>query len=159
MINNSELVTWTDGLSCGVKVIDDQHKRLVSLVNEMFNNVTGNCTQEQDYFSRISQEAIMYVTNHFSTEEKIMLVTKFPGYAEHKREHDSFVLVFVENIRDYKAGKRFTLSTLTRFLKDWILSHIALLDKQYFEYAVKIFSRNADGGLSIDIKDMSNTRR
>ena len=153
--NDGELVAWTHKLTCGVKVIDDQHKGLVDLVNEMFKHVTGNDVQERDYFNRVIQEAVKYVKNHFATEEKIMLATKFSGYAEHKKEHDSFVLAVVGNIREYEAGKRHTLSTFTRFLRDWILSHIALMDKQYFEYFKKIATRNEEGKLSINLKEMN----
>ena len=154
MNDNKELITWTEKLACGIKQIDDQHKGLVDLVNEMFNHVTGNNLQEHNYFDRVIQEAVNYVKNHFVTEEKIMLTTKFPGYVEHKKEHENFVLAIVENIKDYKAGKRFTLSTFTRFLKDWVLSHIALVDKQYFEYFKKIATRKSDGKLSITSNDV-----
>ena len=149
-----ELVTWSDRLSCGIKLIDDQHKGLVDLVNDMFKHATGNEKQEHDYFNRVIQEAVNYVKVHFATEEKIMLATKFAGYAEHKREHEKFVLAVVGNIRDYEAGKRLTLSTFTKFLKDWILSHIAMMDKQYFAYFKTIASRKADGKLSITSADI-----
>ena len=152
--DDNELISWTDKFSCGIKLIDDQHKGLVELVNEMFNHVTGNYVQERDYFNRVIQEAVKYVKIHFATEEKIMLATKFSGYTEHKKEHENFILTIVENIRDYEAGKRFTLSTFTRFLRDWILSHIALVDKQYFEYIKKIAIRNAEGKLVVDFKDL-----
>jgi len=152
---NVELITWTDRLACGVKIIDDQHKGLVNLLNEMFNHVTGNYEQEHDYFNRVIQEVVNYVKTHFANEEKIMLATKFAGYAEHKKQHEAFVLAVVENIKDYNAGKRLTLSTFTRFLKEWILSHIAMVDKQYFEYFKKIATRKADGTLSITAADIS----
>jgi len=151
---NIELVTWSDRLSCGITLIDDQHKALVDLVNDMFKHATGNETQEHDYFNRVIQEAVKYVKVHFATEEKIMLATKFSGYAEHKKEHEKFILAVVSNIKDYEAGKRLTLSTFTKFLKDWILSHIAMMDKQYFEYFKTIASRKADGKLSITSADI-----
>jgi len=156
MAVNNELITWTDKLSCGIKLVDDQHKELVALVNEMFNHVTGNELQEKNYFSRVINDAVSYVKVHFATEEKLMIATKFDGYAEHKKEHDSFVLAVVENIKDYQAGKRLTLSTFTRFLKDWVLSHIALMDKKYFDYFKKVASRKADGKLSITAEDVRN---
>ena len=151
---NIELVTWSDRLSCGIALIDDQHKGLVDLVNDMFKHATGNETQEHDYFNRVIQEAVKYVKVHFATEEKIMIATKFSGYAEHKKEHEKFILAVVNNIKDYEAGKRLTLSTFTKFLKDWILSHIAMMDKQYFEYFKTIASRKADGKLSITSADI-----
>jgi len=152
--DNLELVTWSNKLSCGIKLIDDQHKGLVDLVNDMFKHVTGNAVNEKDYFQRVIQEAVKYVKVHFATEEKIMLATKFSGYAEHKKEHEKFVLAVVNNIKDYEAGKRLTLSSFTKFLKDWILSHIAMMDKQYFEYFKMIASRKADGKLSITSADI-----
>jgi hemerythrin len=152
-----ELVSWSNALSCGVKIIDDQHKGLVDLVNEMFNHVTGNQTQELDYFNRVIHETVNYVKVHFATEEKIMIATKYPGYADHKKEHDIFVLNVVENIKDYQAGKRLTLSSFTKYLKEWILSHIAVMDKGYFEHFKKIATRKEDGSLSITSADITLT--
>ena len=153
---NNELITWTAKLSCGIKLIDDQHKGLVDLVNEMFNHATGNAAYERDYFNKVIHEVVKYVKNHFATEEKIMLAAKFSGYINHKKEHDNFILTIIENIRDYEAGKRFTLSTFTRFLKDWILSHIALIDKQYFEYFKRIAVHNGNGRFTINFKETNN---
>jgi hemerythrin len=130
---NSELITWSDRLSCGIKLIDDQHKELIALVNEMYNHVTGDEIQEYEYFSKVVHEAIKYVKIHFATEEKIMLAAKIPGYDIHKKAHNSFILAVASNISNYNTGKRFNLFIFTKFLKDWVLSHIALMDKQYFE--------------------------
>ncbi|MCL2213640.1 MAG: bacteriohemerythrin [Treponema sp.] len=153
---NTELITWNNKLSCGIKMIDDQHKKLIILVNEMFKHVTGNEIQEKDYFNRVIHETVNYIKVHFSAEEKIMLITRFEGFAEHKKEHEKFIISVIENTRDYEAGKRYTLSSFTRFLKDWILSHIAMMDKQYFEYLKRIASLKEDGKMSISMNDMPN---
>jgi hemerythrin len=150
----AELVKWSPTFSVGVKLIDDQHKGLLDLVNDLFNHVVGDETAERAYFQTVIQTAVNYVKVHFATEEKIMLATKFPGYAEHKRAHDTFVLTVVDNIRDFEAGRKFTLSTFTKFLKDWVLTHIAIMDKQYFEYFRKIATRKSDGKLSITSADL-----
>jgi hemerythrin len=31
--------------------------------------------------------------------------------------------------------------SLTHFIKDWILTHIAIMDKQHFKYLIKTVSR------------------
>jgi hemerythrin len=103
----------------------------------------------------VIQKAIQYVKVHFQTEEKIMIHTNFPGFAEHKKAHDSFVLAVVDNVRDFEAGKRLTLHDFTKFLKEWILTHIAIMDKQYFAYFKRIATRKADGTLSINLADVS----
>ncbi|MDR2716743.1 MAG: bacteriohemerythrin [Treponema sp.] len=149
-----DLVTWSTTFSVGIKVIDDQHKELLNLVNDMFNHAVGDEYAERVYFKEIIQKAIDYVKVHFSTEEKIMLHTRFSGYAEHKKEHDAFILAVVDNVRDFEAGKRLTLTDFTRFLKEWILTHIAIMDKQYFAYFKQIATRKEDGTLSITQADV-----
>ncbi|MCL2066973.1 MAG: bacteriohemerythrin [Treponema sp.] len=150
----SELVTWSSTFSVGIKLIDEQHKGLLELVNDMFNHAVGDAAVERVYFQSVIQKAVNYVKIHFATEEKIMIATKFSGYREHKKAHDTFVLTVVENIRDFEAGRKFSLSTFTKFLKEWVLTHIAIMDKQYFEYFKKIASRKADGRLSITSADV-----
>jgi len=154
MNNSNELITWSPKFACGIKLIDDQHKQLVALVNDMFNHVTGNNVQEYEYFNRVIQEAVRYIKLHFATEEKIMLATNFSGYLEHKRKHDSFVVTVADSINDFRYGKRFTLYAFTKFLKDWVLTHIAVMDKQYFEYIKFVATRKANGKLSVTRADL-----
>jgi len=146
----SELVTWSPTFSVGIKLIDDQHKGLLDLVNDMFNHVSSNKAEESAYFAKVIQKAVQYVKIHFATEEKIMIHTNFPGYAEHKKAHDTFVLTIVEYSLDSNTDSRFVLTEFTRFLKEWILTHIAIMDKQYFVYLKRIATRKADGKLSIN---------
>ena len=152
--NNFKLIIWSNTLSCGIKLIDDQHKHLVDVVNEMFSHVTGNEGQEQTYFRKIIHEAVDYIKVHFSTEEKIMIGTKFTGYFEHKRAHDNFILTVANIVSDSTTSKRLSLYAFTKFLKDWILSHIAVMDKQYFTYLKQIATQKANGKLSITSADV-----
>ena len=154
--DKSELVTWSPTFSVGVGLIDRQHKGLLDQVNDMFNHVVGAEDAEREYFQKIIHQAVNYVKVHFATEERIMIATKFPGYIEHKKAHDTFILTVVENIQEYETGKKLTLSTFTRFLKDWILTHIAIMDKQYFEYFKRIAVRKSNGKLSIASDDLAS---
>ena len=121
----------------------------------MFNHISGNDEQERVYLNKILQEAVKYVRVHFATEEKIMLATKFAGYDEHKKAHEEFILNVAENIQNLSSGKRLTLIFFSRFLKTWILSHIAVMDKQYFDYFRKIATRKGDGKLTINFSDVN----
>jgi len=150
----TELITWSNKFACGIRLIDNQHKELVRLVNDMFNHVSGNDYAEYEYFNKIIQEAVLYIKTHFATEEKIMLATNFEGYADHKRKHDSFVLSVASHINDFRYGRRVTLFSFTKFLKDWVLTHIAVMDKQYFDYLKKIATRKENGKMTISMEDI-----
>jgi len=150
MKTNPNLVTWSATYSVGIKLIDDQHKELLSLVNDMYNHVNNEDEEaERAYFKGIIRQAVDYVKIHFATEEKIMKGTNFQGYAGHKKAHDSFILSVVDAIKEFEEGKRVPLISFTHFIKDWILTHIAIMDKQYFEHLMKIATRKSNGKLSI----------
>lgn len=154
MNHKSTLITWSSTFACGIKMIDEQHKGLVNLVNEMFNHVTGNDEQEREYFNKVIKQAVDYIKVHFATEEKLMRFAKFEGFPEHKREHDNFVLTVVANIVAYRSRERFTLLSFTKFLKDWVLSHIAVEDKKYVEHFKTLATRKDNGKLTINAADL-----
>jgi len=158
MAVNHNLIVWSRKFMCGIKIIDDQHKGLVDLVNDMFNHVTGDEEQERIYLNKIIQEAVNYVKVHFSTEEKIMNVTKFPGYEEHKLEHEKFILTVARHIEYFTSGKNVSLISFTKFLKEWVLSHIAVMDKKYFVYFRMIATRKVDGKLTINAADVKRAQ-
>jgi hemerythrin len=149
-----EHVKWSNTYSLGIKVVDDQHKGLLEFVNDLYNHSTGNEKDERMYFSVVIQQAVEYIKVHFATEEKYMVATKFPGYKEHKKCHDDFTLTVIKSVKDFEAGKRMVLISFSKFLKDWILSHIAVVDKKYADYFRQIATRKEDGKLSITANDV-----
>jgi hemerythrin len=122
-------LNWSDDFSVNVKEIDEQHKRLVGMINSLHEALVSGHGKEMQ--GKIIAEMVDYATVHFGTEEKYMRVYKFPGHAGHKAEHDSFS----EKAADLKArvdGKGFVLTlTVLNFLKDWLQNHILVTDKQY----------------------------
>jgi hemerythrin len=59
---------------------------------------------------------------------------KFPGLAEHKEEHTNFVKRVIMEVQDFESGKHFVPNMFVRFLRDWIVQHIAITDIKYAEY-------------------------
>jgi hemerythrin len=155
----SELVTWTQSLSSGVKIVDEQHKALLDLTNDLFNHCLGDEKAEKEYFKSVIMEAVEYTKNHFKTEEKMMIATKFKGYLRHKAEHDEFILNVVDLVRKFNETQKLNLIQFTRYLKEWILSHIANTDKQYFDYFKKIATRKADGKITITREDIERHQK
>jgi hemerythrin len=154
----NEYISWSPVFSMGVTVIDDQHKELIKLTNELYDHCIGDRESERDYFKSSIKKVVEYVKKHFATEENIMRKTAFPGYTDHKKEHDSFVLNILKMIKFYKADNKMTLIDFTHFLKDWVLAHIAVSDKKYFMYFKRIATRKIDGTLSINIADIEKVK-
>jgi len=152
--NSRYCVKWSESYSIGIKTIDDQHKELLNIVNDLFSHSSGNEMEELLYFKEVIHQAVQYVKDHFQSEEKLLLKTKYPGYAEHKKAHDTFTLTVVTSAKDYQSGKRLVLEKFAYFLRDWILSHIAVMDTDYAAYLRRIATRNADGRLIVENIDV-----
>jgi len=153
-LKTKEHVSWSDAYSMGVKVVDDQHKGLLDFVNDLFNHANGKEEEERTYFNAVITKALEYIKLHFQTEEKLMMMTRFPGYAEHKKAHDDFKLTVIKSVKDYDSGKQLVLEKFASFLKDWVLTHIAVVDRKYAEYFKRIATRKTDGKLSITKEDI-----
>jgi len=58
----------------------------------------------------------------------------YPEMADHKSEHKEFVRQFLEEVKAFESGKPFVTHAFARFLKQWILRHVAITDKRMGNY-------------------------
>jgi hemerythrin len=131
-------VKWDDKYSEGIPLIDEQHKELIRLTNELYQGCLGGDDAAHEFFFNAVRGAMDYVKYHFSAEEKILENVKYPHLAEHKKQHEDFILKMVEDVKSFQGGKKFVPNNFVRFLKDWILSHIAISDTQYAAYIMNL---------------------
>jgi len=124
------LMDWSDSMSVGVKVLDDDHKKLVGLVNELHDGILGG--QRKEALAHVLDELVKYTKTHFGREEVLFEKTKYPAAAEHKKHHDELLVKAGELQARYKDGMTSMLSLETMsFLKSWLNHHISGEDKRY----------------------------
>jgi hemerythrin len=141
------LVEWEEKYSVGISLIDNQHKELVRLTNELYQScLTGNGEAEEFFFSTI-RGVLDYTKFHFSAEEKLMENVRYPNYAEHKKQHEDFVVQLLNDVKSFQEGKKFIPNNFVRYLKDWILSHIALMDTSYAKYIMELKKQGTLGNV------------
>ena len=136
-------VEWDDRYSVGIPLIDDQHKHLIELTNELYACCIGGEAEVQSCFRDAIRGAVDYVKYHFAAEEKILENLRYPGIAAHKKEHESFVIKILEDVKDFEGGKKFVPNIFVRFLRDWILAHIAVEDKKYADFIRELKKQDA----------------
>ena len=66
-----ELIKWTDKYLVGIKEIDNQHKGLVVLINELFNLMSQG--KAKDNMNEIFIHLTEYTKKHFYTEELMLI--------------------------------------------------------------------------------------
>ena len=82
-------LNWSETLSVKINSIDEQHKKLIELVNDFYDNIYNRPNKEN--ISKLIGGMKKYSVMHFSTEEDYMKKFEFPSYVTHKKEHDKFI--------------------------------------------------------------------
>ncbi|MBU1099403.1 MAG: bacteriohemerythrin [Bacteroidetes bacterium] len=129
------LIDWKDDLSVQIVEIDNQHKKLLNLINELHDAMkTGKA---KDVLESIIQKLISYTKSHFATEEKYFKQFNYPLTNEHIKEHNDFVNNVSDFQEKFKAGKLGLSIEIMKFLTTWISKHIQETDKAYSEFFIE----------------------
>ncbi|ULQ59627.1 bacteriohemerythrin [Brucepastera parasyntrophica] len=132
------IIEWEDRYTVYIPMVDDQHKHLVSMTNELYEGCLLGGEAAHAYFQKAIHEAVQYVQKHFATEEKILKTVNYPEYSIHKKEHEDFILEVLQQVKNFQEGKKFVPNNFVRFLREWVLTHIAVSDKKYADYLLKL---------------------
>ena len=120
--------TLDSSFDTGLPAIDQQHRQLVALINDL-DEAVANGTAEA-MIKGVLQELIRYVGNHFADEEALMMRHNFPGLPEHCREHDFYVTRLSHIQESFLDGEALGKNTLD-FLLEWLSNHIKGTDMLY----------------------------
>jgi len=129
-----DIVVWESKYETGIELIDNQHKQLVELTNELYKACMTGDKQLSDIFNNAMHRMVDYVGHHFSTELEYQRKINYPDYHNHKLMHDKLIKDILAAAKDSKEDKKFVPNNFVRTLTDWIFSHIAVFDKEYALY-------------------------
>lgn len=124
-----EIIKWTDKYLVGIKEIDNQHKGLVVIINELFNLMSQG--KAKDNMNEIFIHLTEYTKKHFYTEELMLIKFAYKDYTQHKKEHKIFIEKLNDLHKEFDNGKVTISIEILNFLKDWLLNHILISDKKY----------------------------
>ena len=96
------LLLWQDNLNTGIQVIDDQHRRIVEMINQLHAAQTGG---SQLVVAEVIDELVDYTLSHFAFEEELMEEAGYPFCAAHKRVHEVFTKRVSEYRMRFQAGE------------------------------------------------------
>jgi len=128
-------ITWNKDLSVKIDSIDDQHKKLIELINDFYENIKNRSNNES--ISKLLRGMNQYTVEHFDIEEELMKKYGYPDLTVHKKEHDKFVTKVTELEEKFNSGKVIVSFEITSFLKDWWKNHIQVVDQKYSDFFIK----------------------
>jgi hemerythrin len=123
------LLTWSAKYSVQVKQFDEQHRKLIEIVNNLHDAMKVG--KGKEVLGKVLDSLIAYTRDHFNEEERLMRANGFPGYEEHKKEHNLLVLQATDIQKQFHAGKAILTQEVMAFLKSWLEKHIQGTDKNY----------------------------
>ena len=129
---------WNNIYSTGYSKVDEEHKKLVSILNTLYGDIL-KCKSGEDYtsFQETVKNLLDYASFHFSHEERLMNLLNYPKYNRHKIRHDKFISDILEKSELYKDDPKLVSSQFLIYIRDWILEHIAVEDKDMVLYVTR----------------------
>lgn len=131
----SSFVSWSEDLSVGIRTIDEQHKRLIAMINELNEAMAQG--KGKNVIGPILTRLANYAVEHFGTEEKLFETYGYPERDSHIAVHKAFVEKVSSFQSDFETGRAMVTRDLMVFLKDWLLKHIRGTDKKYSPFLKK----------------------
>jgi len=123
---------WNESYSVGINTIDEQHKKLIGIINRLYTSFMEK--KQAEDISEIMKELADYTRYHFSNEERLFREKKYPLAAEHTKEHENFIdELYQLKTKFDSAPSVLTLKVMT-FLQKWLKEHILINDKKYIPY-------------------------
>ncbi|MGC9022873.1 MAG: bacteriohemerythrin, partial [Dissulfurimicrobium sp.] len=126
---SNEFFSWGPNLSVGIKSIDEQHKKLVRMVNAIHDVVKSG--KGKEVTGKILNELVEYTAYHFKTEEDYFQKYSYPETKEHMAIHASLVKKVLDFKDKFDRGAAMLDFELLNFLKNWLVDHIGVTDKKY----------------------------
>jgi hemerythrin-like metal-binding protein len=123
------VIVWKDEYSVGVDELDQGHKKLIAMINELYLAMMND--RGQKLVNTIISEMLDYAKDHMTLEEGYMRQASYLGLLQHHREHEDFIAK-AKDLKQRSEEGEFVLSfEVIQFLSDWLNEHILETDMQY----------------------------
>ena len=126
---------WTDQLSVGIDVIDQQHRRIVEYINQLDDALVFGHSRAE--IGNLIGDLVDYTISHFGFEESLQEEAGYPFLVSHKKVHDLFKQRVTEYQTRFEKGEDIC-NGLNSLLVTWLFNHIKRDDMDYAE-SVKAF--------------------
>ena len=130
------LLLWDESLRINIEEIDIQHENLFNIINKLHDSLNSPDGDEEP--RPVLNSLLEFIMLHYATEEQWMKKFKYPGYEDHKAQHQEYVSKIKEFVRTYKTGKTtLPAKDILLSLAGWHSKHIIDYDKKFGRFVKK----------------------
>ncbi|MCM2289820.1 MAG: bacteriohemerythrin [Sulfuritalea sp.] len=121
-------ITWSAILSVGVEEIDEDHRKLIGIFNELNQAVMKG--ESADYLAATFDELIKCTAWHFSHEERLMVKHRYPEIDLHRVEHRELIAAAQHLLGMLVRADQAVANAEIEFLERWLTEHILTADQR-----------------------------
>jgi hemerythrin-like metal-binding protein len=126
---------WTADYAVGVRQIDEEHQRLFALAEKVHRAMLEG--EGKAILQALLAGLVAYTSYHFAHEEQLMERIGYPGYREHRAQHED-LRSRAREMQDRLASGELTITIeVIQFLMEWVRKHIASSDCRIAAYMKK----------------------
>ncbi len=117
---------WNTCFITGLPEVDDQHRKLVELINRLGALVTRNDADFANAFASVLRELADYAKYHFAEEESLMAREHLDArnIEEHHKKHADFIDEIARKQQEITCDTHDLAKSLLAFLTHWLAHHI-----------------------------------
>ena len=124
-MHDIQIFPWNKNFETGIARIDEQHEKLVELLNLLASHLAHQSGTIQ--LHAVFDELAAYAVYHFQTEEAVWgeFLQDDPWEAKHKAVHGSFIQAVLD-LKSEKSALPFdeVVEEVLKFLTHWLVFHI-----------------------------------
>ncbi len=131
-IISKRFVKWNDSYSVGIESIDNDHKKLLGMINQL--QTASHYSTDDGMVDEILNELVDYTKYHFNREENMLQEHNYPEFGVHKQQHEAMIAQVSTFIDEYRVHNSRTIDDVVQYLKSWLINHINGCDQEYAAY-------------------------
>ncbi|MGB3211281.1 MAG: bacteriohemerythrin [Desulforhopalus sp.] len=127
-----EIISWRNEFSVGVKEMDDQHKKLIGMINKLI--AEQKTLTDPKTIADLLTEMTDYAQVHFRAEEYLMAEYGYDQKHIQEEQHQAFIEKTVSFYSASDLGPNILSEALLDYLRIWLVGHILKEDMKYKEF-------------------------
>jgi len=126
-----ESIAWDSSLETGDARIDEQHRAMHDLLNELAS-ATDSASEVMSVLERLLDHAVL----HFAEEEDLMYREEYPPdlCARHIAQHRELTESARQKVLEFRNGSLAGIGPLAEFLHEWVGTHVNEHDRRLVEH-------------------------
>ena len=123
-----EILHWDDALRIGVVLIDNEHRLICAMINDLHKVAEAGQGIQKQVLERSLTDLLDAIRCHFVSEEQLLSEVGYPDYPAHQQLHRDLETA----LQQFQAkGEMVVNAELIDFLRHWFIEHLQSEDLKY----------------------------